>query len=201
MSLAGIVLAAGVGSRFDPSRKRFKLTEGLADGRPVIVGACQAIQPHVDRLLVVTGERSHDVQSALAILPSIQQIHCPRASHGMGASIKAGIAASPGAGGWLIALGDMPYVDHSTVVAVSKALMEGVHIARPRYRGRPGHPVGFSAFLYDDLLQIEDKAGAAGLLNELRDQVVFIETQDPGCVFDIDYPDDLRAPLFNGVPM
>src|SRR5690554_4575318 len=90
--ITGIVLAAGLGTRFDPSGKRYKLTMQLADHRPMIVASCSGLLNHVDSLIVVDGERGNELDQALAHPSlSIQRVRCANARLGMGASLKSGI--------------------------------------------------------------------------------------------------------------
>lgn len=190
--ITGIVLAAGVGFRFDPSGRRHKLVQKLPDRRPVIVASCAAIAPHVDTLIVVVGERAHELDDSLAQLPvAIQRVYCPDAASGMGASLKAGIRGSGETGAWLIGLADMPFVKDSTTAAVCARLRQGGGIVRPFYRGRPGHPVGILESLREELLDLPDASGAARLMQRHPDDVVRIDVDDAGSVKDIDYPFDL----------
>ena len=82
----------------------------------------------------------------------VRLIRNPRAKEGMGASIAVGIAALraefPRARGWLIALGDMPFVAPQTIRAVADAIGHGRHpIVAAWHDGHRGHPVGFELSL------------------------------------------------------
>ncbi len=74
----------------------------------------------------------------------LEVISNPRAREGMGTSIAAGVAASADAGGWVIALADMPDIPASVIRSVADGLARGADIIAPVYRGRRGHPVGFA---------------------------------------------------------
>jgi molybdenum cofactor cytidylyltransferase len=50
---------------------------------------------------------------------------------GNAADIAADIAANPAAGGWLVALADMPFIAPASYAAVLAALADGARIARP----------------------------------------------------------------------
>lgn len=193
--IAGIVLAAGQGSRFDPSGQRYKLTEKLSNGQTVIVAACTALINHVDFLVVVEGSRGRELDPFLANMSALHRVHCAEAERGMGASLKAGILASGLAQAWLIGLGDMPYVASATIAQVCAELRAGAKIVRPFYDDQPGHPVGIAGLLRDELLGLPDQAGAAALIQRHQDKVVRIDVDDPGSVTDIDYPADLPGRL------
>lgn len=191
--ITGIILAAGCGSRFDPSGQQYKLTQELANQQPVIVASCLALESQVDALMVVDGERGHELDDSLRLFPGrFDRVHCTTARRGMGASLKAAIDASGPTDAWVIGLGDMPYVSGTTIEKICAALRSGALIVRPFYRGRPGHPVGFSSSLQAELLELPDSAGAAVLLKRHSDEVVRIDVDDAGCITDIDYPNDIR---------
>lgn len=193
--ITAVVLAAGRGRRFDPTGASFKLMQPLADGQPMIRTVCQNVLTCVDEVLVVCGPYETEIRSALTGLP-VRFVSCPNADAGMGASVKRGIAASNPGVGWLLMLGDMPYVDQQSIHAVTSALRQGADIARPFYRGKPGHPVGFSATRQADLLALGDaQEGARELIQSRPDRLTRIDISDPGCIADIDTPLDLTAVL------
>lgn len=192
--ITGIVLAAGLGSRFDPSGHRYKLVQKLPDQRSVIVASCEAMAQHVDTLIAVVGEHAQQLEKSLAQLPvAVQRVYCAEASSGMGASLKAGIRGSGPTDAWLIGLGDMPFIKDSTIASVCAALRNGERMVRPFYRDRPGHPVGIVKSLYVELLDLPDTSGAAKLLQRYPDSAFRIDVDDAGSVMDIDYPSDLSA--------
>lgn len=191
--ITGIVLAAGTGSRFDPSGHRFKLTQTLADHQSVIAASCRALHPYVDTLLVVDGERARELDEPLRLLPfAVQRVHSEDARAGMGASLKSAIRTNGATHAWVIGLADMPYVAGSTIKQICAALRDGAPIVRPFYQGQPGHPVGISAALRDDLLDLPDHTGAAALLKRHSSELWRLDVDDPGCIADIDYPSDIR---------
>src|SRR5690625_3796304 len=190
--ITGIVLAAGMGSRFDPSGQRYKLAQRLPDGRSVIAASCASIARHVDTLIVVVGEQAGQLKQALEPWPhQVRYVYCADAALGMGATLKAGIRRSGPTDAWLVGLGDMPFIDADTIAAVCARLRQGDQLVRPVYRGKPGHPVGIATTLGDDLLGLPDHAGAASLMRQRSEDLVRIDVDDPGSVKDIDYPSDL----------
>ena len=66
-------------------------------------------------------------------------------------------APTPGAGSLLP--GDMPTVQPSSLLAVAAKLPHHV-VVYAQHRGRRGHPVGFSAELYSELVQLSGDEGA-----------------------------------------
>ena len=109
---------------------------------------------------------------------------------GMGHSIAAGVAARPDAQGWLVLPGDMPMVRASSMRAVASALA-GHPVVFAQYRGRRGHPVGFAAELFPDLLRLTGDEGARRIV--ARYPSMGLEVDDPGVLVDVDTESDLDA--------
>ncbi|HEX7386301.1 MAG TPA: nucleotidyltransferase family protein [Castellaniella sp.] len=190
--MSALILAAGEGRRFDPSGRRFKLVELLPNGRSVICATCECYLDSVDEVVIVTGPNREAIRQAifpydLPLLQGVEQ------SEGMSGSIRCGVGATAPATGWLIALGDMPFVQTSTVQAVCRALKSGAMIARPFYQGRPGHPVGFSVALKDELLLVRGQDGARALIQRHATALLAIDVSDFGCVTDIDFQSDMPS--------
>ena len=78
----------------------------------------------------------------------------------------------------------------STLLAVAQALQ--VHpIAYAQHRGRRGHPVGFAAELFSELIALTGDEGARRLVARYPAQAVDVD--DPGVLIDIDTVADLTA--------
>jgi molybdenum cofactor cytidylyltransferase len=188
-NVAGILLAAGRGRRFDPLGVRNKLLQPLASGEPVVVASARNLLSSLPRVIAVVPPQDGGVADALRAL-GCEVTLCDEADSGMAASLVTAIAASlPQADAWLVALGDMPYVAPSTLRALRAALEEGADIAAPVYQGRRGNPVAFGARHLPDLLALTGEHGARSLLQSAP--VVEVAVFDPGILRDIDTPDDL----------
>ena len=122
-------------------------------------------------------------------------LESPHTARGLGASLAAGVAASADAEGWIVALGDMPFIRSSTIAAVRQRLAAGALIAAPTLiaTGQRGHPVGFSRALHTRLVEVDGDEGARSLIAAHGGDVVLIEVDDPGIVEDIDRPGDLEG--------
>jgi len=186
-SIVGILLAAGASRRFGAD----KLTHSLPDGDLVAVRACRNLLAGTDRVLAVVrpgGERLADQLQAEGAEVRI----CADAGQGMNASLVFGIRACLEAGGWLIALADMPWIAPSTIIKVADALRLGATIAAPCWQGRRGHPVGFSHMLGPDLVALSGDAGAKAVIQAHLKHLQLIDCNDPGILQDIDQPEDLN---------
>jgi molybdenum cofactor cytidylyltransferase len=109
----------------------------------------------------------------------------------MGASLAAGIAATDGADGYVVALADMPWVAPATIRAVVEALRGGASIAAPRCRGKRGHPVGFGAAHRDELAALAGDVGARAIVDAHGDALRLVDVDDAGTLADVDVPGDL----------
>ena len=196
-AVVGLLLASGFGRRFDAGGRRNKLLARLPDGQTLVTASARALCGALDHVAVVVPSRGTLIEAALSDLP-VRLIRNARAKEGMGASIAVGIAALraefPMARGWLIALGDMPFVAPKTIRAIADAIGNGVDGSRHRivaacYRGRRGHPVAFEPALTDALARLEGDIGASVLMR--THGVAMVDCGDPGVLRDIDTPSDL----------
>jgi molybdenum cofactor cytidylyltransferase len=193
VSPVGILLAAGRGRRFDPAGVRNKLLQPLA-GESVVVASARKLLAAVPRVVAVVPPLDAGVGAQLAALGCDVTV-CPDADSGMAASlthaIRHSLASAPAPRAWLVALGDMPYVDPATLRRLADALAAGAGIAAPVLDGRRGNPVGFGAVHLDALLALHGDEGARRLLRTFP--VTDIPVDDPGIFRDIDLPGDLTA--------
>jgi molybdenum cofactor cytidylyltransferase len=196
-SIAGVLLAAGRGARFDPSGQRLKLleptTRGPRPGTPLAVAAVRTLHDVLESIIAVVAPPSDDNQLELHRLLRAEGctlVINPRASEGQGTSISYGIAAAATADGWVIALADMPAIQADTIYRVVAALRAGAATAAPVHRGQRGHPVGFAATMQAELLASAGDTGARAVLARHPPQL--IEVDDPGVLYDVDTLEDAR---------
>ena len=182
MKIALVILAAGLSHRFRQQAGEHKLLADLA-GKPVLQHTLENAAASGLDLFVVT--RPDAV--AIHMLCS-QATLVPCDSGGLGESIAAGVDASRDYDGWLIALGDMPFVTPESYRAVSAALADAP-IVRPWIDGRAGHPVGFQQQCYPMLSVLQGDAGPQAAVKSLA---VRLPLYDRGCLCDIDLPADLQ---------
>lgn len=185
-NIVGVLLAAGLGARYG----RDKLSVQLPNGELVLMQSCRHLLAGVDRVLAVLRPGSETLEENLSALDII--IHrCDKAYLGMGASLSCAIQQTPEAGGWVVALADMPWIKPVTISRISQALRDGAQIVAPYYQGRRGHPVGFSQCFRDELMALTGDVGAKSILQKYGHQMVSIETEDAGILRDLDVPEDL----------
>ena len=207
--IVGILLAAGQSSRFAATNSILGSQKLLAElpnrqGRRVVEASAANLLQAVGRVIAVT----HRNEKLMRVLDDCgcQVIVNERALDGMGASIAAGVQASleasPCVTGWIIALGDMPYVLPETITAVCQKLEEQNRqhhkhsIVIPTYQGKRGHPVGFGQAYEGALRRLQGDAGAKSIIDAAAAEnalnVLQLILNDPGVLADIDVASDMR---------
>lgn len=186
-----IVLAAGQGSRFrqvagaDKDKLLADCTGRDGAVRSVIEQVLVNLPVSIDkRVLVTTEDRPQVIRMAQAYGYEIVLIE----STGMGDSIAAGVAACAQLGGWLIVLGDMPFILPSSIERVLAAIAEDC-VSVPVHEGELGHPVGFGRNSGPGLMGLSGDRGAKPLFAQAR--VVEVAVDDPGVLWDVDVPASL----------
>jgi molybdenum cofactor cytidylyltransferase len=182
-----IVLAAGSGSRF--GGPVHKLAQSFGGSTVLGQTVAHAVQTQLPVLVVTTAGLVPLVAGQMASR-DILVLSGPEAARGMGDSIAAGVAERSGAPGWLILPGDMPLVQPGTLLAVATAL-EQYAVVHAEHRGRRGHPVGFAAELYSELVKLQGDEGARRII--ARYPAHGLEVADRGVLLDVDTAADLQA--------
>jgi molybdenum cofactor cytidylyltransferase len=182
-----VVLAAGQGRRF--GGRQHKLAQRLGDASVLSTTLAHAIETRLPVAVVTTAALAPLVADQIARRDTIV-VSDADAERGMGHSIAAGVAERAAAPGWLLLPGDMPLVQCATLLAVAQAMDEHP-IVHAQHRGRRGHPVGFAAELFSELVMLTGDEGARRLL--ARYPAFAVDVDDPGVLVDIDTEDDLEA--------
>lgn len=191
MKMVGVLLAAGRGSRFDPSGERHKLLATLPGGEAVAAASARAMLAALPRVVAVVADGASPLAALLASA-GCEVTVCARAADGMAASLVHALRHTLAqADGWVIGLADMPFVQSSTVSALAAAIANGATAAVPVFDGQRGNPVAFSARHRDALLALTGDQGARALLRTLT--VCEVPVADAGIRRDIDLPSDLPA--------
>ena len=190
-SIGVIVLAAGQGNRFrqvagDDKDKLLADCMGR-DGavRSVIEQVLVNLPSALDkRFLVTTADRPQVSRMGKASGCEIVLIE----TTGMGDSIATGVAAGAQLDGWLMVLGDMPFILPSSIERVVDQIADDC-VSVPVQEGEYGHPVGFGRSFAPGLMALSGDRGAKGLFAQGR--VVEVRVDDPGVLWDVDVPEKL----------
>lgn len=194
LSLAAIVLAAGAGARFGGGKLMAPWQGGvLLDG-----ALAAAFAAPVSGVIVVTGadERvagaARDYAARTGQSGRLSLIHAAEHAEGMGASLRTGVAALPAdCSGAFVFLGDMPRIPAAVLPRLAQALALGAAAAAPVFNGERGHPVLFSAALFEPMRALTGDQGARGVLAGLGEAFVLVPAETDGVLFDVDRPEAL----------
>ncbi len=195
--IAGILLAAGRATRFGSSKMQAMLPDGRTVLEASLANLCTGLQSAEREANIVLVTRRDAAELALvrelALRHGVEFVINENAVEGMATSIASGVAVTTNADGWLIALGDMPYVLPHTIAAIAGGLTTSRGIVVPSYQRQRGHPVGFDAAYRESLLSLTGDAGARAIVQDAGDRLAVVETEDAGVIRDIDVPADLDA--------
>lgn len=183
-SVAGILLAAGEGSRLGQPKALVELGgQTLAERGVALLRGGGA-----DPVVVVTGAAPADIRG-------VRIVHNPQWRSGMGSSLVAGLQAlehQPTAGAAVIALADQPLVGAEAVRRLVAAYRDGASVAVAAYAGKPRNPVLIAREHWAAVAGLAaGDAGARPFLRAHPELVTLVECGDTGSPDDVDTPADL----------
>lgn len=184
-TVAGILLAAGEGSRFGRPKALVEFSgQTLAERGVALLRAGGA-----DPILVVVG-------AAHVQLAGTRTIDNPAWRTGMGSSLRAGLQAlidgAPDVGAAVVALADQPLVGPQAVARLIAAYRGGSAVAVAAYDGRPRNPVLLARKHWPEVIATATgDQGARAFLRTRPGLVTLVECGDTGRPDDIDTPADL----------
>jgi len=192
--IAGLLLAGGRGSRFDPSGHSDKLMARWR-GLPLASPAAQLLRSACDPCLAILPPGKPELQ-ALLEREGFDILVSEKVYDGLGASLAAGVdelvrRVAPDA--IVVALADMPAIQRSSLLTLIDAWRgRGGHdtAAAPFFDGQRGHPVIFGSGLFGMLSALTGDRGAGQALASSR--LLAIEVDDPGVLRDVDTIEDLK---------
>ena len=151
----------------------------------------------VDEVCVVTGAGGEAV-SRLFLNPSgVRVVPNPDFRNGKTTSVRAGVrAVSVTATAIVILAVDQPRPDWVIRRVVSSHLLTGAPVTSPRYRGRGGHPLVFSARFRQELLDItEANQGIREVVRRHASRMNLIDFDSRVVRLDLNTPDSYEAAL------
>ena len=182
---AGLILAAGAGTRFGGTKQ-------LADlrGKPLLEHALAAmLGASLDRVIVVLGHEADQIRSRVSF-GDAEIVIASEWSTGQAASLRAGVRAAVGASAVVITLGDQPLIT-SEVISAALDQLPGYDAVRAVYDGKPGHPVVFGEPVIKAAGSIEGDVGARDILS--RFNVNRWDASDLASAVDVDTREELDA--------
>ncbi len=180
--IAGLILAAGEGSRFGPEPKL------LAElrGRPLLEHAvrAQCAVPELERVVVVLGAHAERLRERVDF-GRASVVVCDRWHQGQAASLRRGLEELLEAERVIVTLGDEPLL---TPKVVARFVGEPPG-AQAVYKGRPGHPVVLGPDQIRRVMSLSGDRGARDLLGD-GPQIELGGADDVGR--DVDTTEDLE---------
>lgn len=185
--VGAILLAAGLGTRFDGGNKLL----AHADGEPIVRAAARTVvDSSVGPVVAVLGHDADAVSSALTGL-GVETRYNADYADGQSSSVAVGVEAARERG-WdaaLFALGDMPFVESETVDRLLAAYTDRTgSVLAPAYDGTRGNPVLFDASHFGDLADVTGDRGGREIVADVG---TLVPVDDPGVRRDVDRRRDL----------
>lgn len=192
--IPGIVLAAGASTRLGGGRAKQLLTVGGITLLRRAAGVAVAAAGEGTPVVVVLGHRAEECAFELSGLP-VRAVRAEGWAAGMGASLKAGLRAvvadAPEAPGVVVSLCDQPRVTAADLRMLRPTAADGAEaVVAAGYPDAPGVPAYFGREVFKDLLDLDDAAGAKGLLLRLERAGRLRRVSMPGAAVDVDTPGD-----------
>ena len=190
-AVAGVLLAAGQGSRFGRPKALVEL-----DGQTLAERGVSMLRAGgADPVLIVTGAAQVDLS------PESQAriVYNREWRTGMGSSLRAALRAltelevGPDVGAAVVALADQPLVGAEAVSRLIAAYQAGAAVAVAAYGGKPRNPVLLAREHWPEVIAAATgDQGARAFLRARPELVTLVECGDTGRPDDIDTPADLE---------
>jgi CTP:molybdopterin cytidylyltransferase MocA len=187
--VAGLILAAGAGSRLGQPKALLRLGDELLLDRAVWTLGQAGCAP----VVVVLGASAQEAAAAISST-GVEIVPNPDWATGMGSSLRAGLASLTGrADAAVVSLVDQPGVTAATVERLVAAWRADGRAAVATYGGAPRNPVLLPAATWAQVAAsaVGDQ-GARAWLRAHPGQVSAVPCDDVGSADDIDTPADLR---------
>ena len=190
-AVAGVLLAAGEGSRFGRPKALVELGGQTLAERGVTLLRAGGTDP----VLIVTGA----AQVELRPEHQARTVYNGEWRTGMGSSLRAALRAlteleaDPEIGAVVVALADQPLVGAEAVGRLIAAYRAGAGVAVAAYGGKPRNPVLLAREHWPEVIAMATgDQGARAFLRARPELVTLVECGDTGRPDDIDTPADLE---------
>jgi len=190
-AVAGVLLAAGQGSRFGRPKALVELDGQTLAERGVTLLRAGGTDP----VLIVTGA----AQVELRPEHQARTVYNREWRTGMGSSLRAALRAlteleaGPEIGAVVVALADQPLVGAEAVGRLIAAYRAGAGVAVAAYGGKPRNPVLLAREHWPEVIATATgDQGARAFLRARPELVTLVECGDTGRPDDVDTPADLE---------
>jgi molybdenum cofactor cytidylyltransferase len=183
-----LILGAGFSRRFGAD-KRLAQLGAVSVAESTLQRYCQVFA----NVRVVVKPEDTCLIKLIEKLP-VDIIRCPEAHQGMGHSLACGVREL----NWryaFVGLLDMPFIKTETLNRLKQATLDAPlkTIIQPRLADASvGHPIGWPRHYYPLLEKLQGDQGARSLLEQFKNAIKYVVTDDQGIISDIDLPEDLH---------
>ncbi len=148
--------------------------------------------PAIGARRVVLGPDAETISKQVALAPDEVVVN-KEWERGQLSSIHAALRSLPaGTEGMLLCPVDHPLVSAALVnMLIATFLETRAPVVLPMFEGRRGHPVIFSAAVYDELLRAPLETGARAVVWAHKSDLQEVSTTEEGCVVNLNDPDAL----------
>lgn len=183
--VAGVVLAAGLSTRFGSDKRLFVIEGETLVRRAVRVALAGGLRP----VLVVVGPFHEGVAASLLTMDCRLVVN-PKPELGSRSSLRAGLQALPAdVLGAVVLLVDMPRVDVAMVRAVAEALTGPHDLVRSRYGASFAPPTAIGRARVVDLCEGEGDDGGRSLFHGCAESTSVLDWPQERLA-DLDRPQD-----------
>jgi molybdenum cofactor cytidylyltransferase len=183
--LAAVILSGGASRRMGSPKALLPF-----HGRPFLEHLLDVIKhPKIGARRVVLGAHAESIAKAVH-LNADEVVINEDWEQGQLSSIRAALRSLPaGTDGILLCLVDHPLISETLVNGlIEQFYATGATVVVPVYQGRRGHPVIFSAAVYEELEKAPEEQGARSVVWAHKEQVSEYITDEEGCVLNLNDP-------------
>jgi molybdenum cofactor cytidylyltransferase len=187
-----IILAAG-----ESRRMGFPKMLLTFNGRTMIENVIANVtESKVDKIIVVLGADMEPIVERIGIL-DVKYCYNENYKEGMLSSVKCGFRNIPSDNNAVLVFqGDQPLITTDAINTVIEAyLSSGKGIVIPVYKNRRGHPLLIDIKYWDEIEKLSSDKGLRSLANKFSDDVLEVETYDPGILRDFDTYKDYKKEI------